>query len=324
MINKQNISDTKIFSHLDRILGDKRPITADIFLNNYCNNLCPYCTYRRWDFEDGARYMSFENFVKYATRLKELGAIGFILTGGGEPTISKDFMKIANWLSENHYHWGINTNFNEMRKIKPDYLKVSLDGWDSNSYIEKRGVDSYQRVYDNIQEYAEWKRTNSPSTSLGIQLVTKSVSEVLMFYKKNKDLPVDYISFRPVESTRSQYYKTLPDEFDTNPDEIIRAIQNIASLDERVIINYKWDFLTHSESSCTAQWAQIAINEIGEVMYCCHKPYQIVGHIMDDDILEKKEKAFTDMSMCDVPCRMTAPNFHVSKLMKRNEDVGFI
>lgn len=324
MKNKQNISDTKIFNHLDRVLGNQTPITADIFLNNYCNNKCPYCTYRRWEFDDGARYMDFQSFVTYAKRLHDLGVIGYILTGGGEPTISKDFDQIAEWLSTNQYQWGINTNFNEIKFIKPNYLKVSLDGWDSDSYIEKRGVDSYQKVRNNIIEYAEWKRTNSPKTSLGIQLLAKSVSEVLMFYKKNRDLPVDYISLRPMESTGGQYYTTLADDADTRPEEIIRAIRNLASLDERVIVNYKWDFLSHAESSCTAQWAQIAINELGEVMYCCHKPYQIVGHVMDDDILKKKAEAGTDMSMCDIPCRMTAPNYHVAKLACKNKDVGFI
>lgn len=321
---QNNISDTKIFSHLDRVLNDQRPITADIFLDNYCNNKCPYCTYRRWEFDDGARSLLFDDFVKYAKRLKELGVLGYILTGGGEPTIAKDFDQIAEWLTLNNYHWGINTNFNELKLIKPDYLKVSLDGWDSDSYIEKRGVDVYKKVRDNIIEYSEWKRSNSPTTSLGIQLLAKSVSEVLLFYNKNRDLPVDYISIRPMESTRGQYYTTLPDDADTRPVEIIRAIKNIASLDERVIVNYKWDFLDHAESSCIAQWAQVAINELGEVMYCCHKPYQIVGHIMDEDILEKKATAGTDMSKCDIPCRMTAPNYNVVKLSGSGKDVNFI
>lgn len=324
MQNKNNITDSKIFAHLDRVLHDQRPITADIFLNNYCNNKCPYCTYRRWEFEDGARYLKFEDFIRYANRLKDLGVLGYILTGGGEPTISKDFDKIAEWLTTNEFHWGINTNFNEIKLVKPDYLKISLDGWDSNSYKEKRGIDKYEKVYDNIKKYVNWKRVHSPNTSVGIQLLAKSVSEVLLFYNKNKLLPVDYISIRPMESTVGRYYKTLSDDADTRPDEIIRTIKNIASLDERVIVNYKWEFLGHAESSCTAQWAQIAMNELGEVMYCCHKPYQIVGHVMDDDILEKKASAFTDMSKCDIPCRMTAPNYNVAKLNSLGKDMSFI
>ena len=44
----QNIAGNKMLAHLDRIVGEHKPITADIFLNNFCNNRCPYCTYGRW------------------------------------------------------------------------------------------------------------------------------------------------------------------------------------------------------------------------------------------------------------------------------------
>ena len=60
------------------------------------------------------------------------------------------------------------------------------------------------------------------------------------------------------------------------------------------------------------------------VMYCCHKPYQIIGHIMDGDILSKKNQARTDMSMCDIPCRMTAPNKLIAEMRTKEEDGGFI
>ena len=38
-----NIMGNKMLAHLDRIVGEHKPITADIFLNNFCNNRCPYC-----------------------------------------------------------------------------------------------------------------------------------------------------------------------------------------------------------------------------------------------------------------------------------------
>lgn len=76
--------------------------------------------------------------------------------------------------------------------------------------------------------------------------------------------------------------------------------------------------------NCSAHWAQIAIDEKGNVIYCCHKPYEIVGHIMDDDILEKYAAAHTDMSMCDVPCRLTAPNLIFDEAKKPVANAQFI
>ena len=323
-----NISRHKMMAHVDRIVGDKRPITADIFLTNFCNNRCPYCTYNRWGHEPDARYMSFDDFQRYAERMMELGVEGFILTGGGEPTLNPDFDRIAEWLSENGMHWGINTNYNVLKLIKPDYLKVSLDGYDEDSYQRSRGVRKYGTARQNIEAYARWRRANSPETTLGIQMVATNADDVLKFYDANCDLDVDYIALRPVESTGGKYYRDVKhiaaSGDPTGLGRILEAIDDLKSFDARVVRNFKWDMLERQEEDCTAQWAQIAVNEMGEVMYCCHKPYQTIGHIMDDDILEKKEKAGTDMKMCDIPCRMTAPNMFVSQLHQKRKDDCFI
>lgn len=324
-----SIEGDKMFSHIERALHDQRPITADIFLTNYCNNKCPYCTYGRWALDAGAYFMKYEEFITYAERLRSLGVEGFILTGGGEPTLNPEIMRITGWLEEKGIHYGINTNFNKLVYIKPDYLKVSLDGWDEESYEKHRGVRAYEKVRDNIARYASWKRINSPKTSLGIQIVVEKAEDVFDFYAANADLPVDYISFRPIESTAGNYYKDS--RFNavtlngfTEIFDIVRRVKFLEEKDERVTVNFKWNMLDVQEERCTAQWAQIAVNEHGEVMYCCHKPYQIVGHVMDEDILEKKKTTGTDMEKCDIPCRMTAPNMFMAQMEKERKDAFFI
>lgn len=318
----RNITGDKMLSHIDRIVGEKKPITADIFLTNYCNNKCPYCTYGRWELDSGIQSMKYEEFITYAKRLVAMGVQGIILTGGGEPTINPDFEKIAEWLTENNIHWGINTNFNNLVKVKPNYLKVSLDAYNDESYKKLRGVEAYENVRENIKAYAEWKKENSPDTSLGIQQLVKGPEDAKRFYEANKDLDVDYIVFRPVESTGGSYYKD--EEKQREAEEIKRVVSDMAKKDERVTLNFKWGLLDRQEERCTASWAQIALNEKGEVMYCCHKPYQIIGHILDEDILTKKMEAVTDMSMCDIPCRMTAPNLEVEKMEQARKDACFI
>lgn len=324
MIN--TITNNKILSHLNRVMGDHKPITADVFLDNYCNNNCPYCTYKRWDFHEDARYMSFNDFKQYASRLVELGVLGIILTGGGEPTISKDFDKITSWLENQGIKYGINTNFNRYVECNPEYLKVSLDAYDRESYKQVRGVDEYDIVRDNICRFAEYK---TDDTRLGIQMVAKSADDVWKFHGANKDLPVDYIVIRPVESTDGKYYQRFKDEayiepMIESPKVIIKAIENVMAEDDRVVMNFKWHMLDTRFEQCSGQWSQIALNELGEVMYCCHKPYQIVGHIMDEDILDKKIKAVTDMKMCDVPCRLTSVNSILSLIDKDMSNAEFI
>lgn len=316
----RNITSNKLMYNLDRVQGNRAPITADIFINNYCNNLCPYCTYRRWEHEEGARYMNYDDFVTYATRLYQLGVKGFILTGGGEPTVNPDFYRITKWLDYMRLPYGINTNFNIYRETKPQYLKVSLDAYDEDSYEALRGVRKYQQVLDNIIRYAEWKAVNSPTTSLGIQRLVTSPEDVELFYEANKHLPVDYMVFRPMESTRGEYYT----QEDRQVEACIKEIRRFMEVDGRVVLNYKFFQLDVTTPDCRANWAQIAVDELGQVMYCCQKPYEIVGHVMDDDILEKKAKYKTDMSMCDVPCRMTDNNLFMMTVDAGTKNPFFI
>jgi len=293
-----------------------------MFLTNFCNNKCGWCVYNRWELDDNAVGVSFEDFVNRVERLLELGVKGVILTGGGEPTINKDFDKITAYLERRGVSYGINTNLNRLRYCKPEYLKVSFDGYDEDSYEAVRKVRAYERVRKNIVAYAEWKRVHSPTTNLGLQFVVTHPDDVLKCYEANCDLPVDYIVFRPVESTRGVYYE-IP-ENKLNAGKAVKMIRLLGERDSRVILNYKWEMLHKRFDTCVAHWAQIAVDEKGNVMYCCQKPYEIVGNIFDDDILAKYAAAHTDMSMCDVPCRMTAPNAFMERVNEPAVNASFI
>ena len=301
-----SIEKYKLIKNISAVLG-KKPITADFFLTNFCNNRCKYCTYKRWDkSRETARSISFEDFTRYTQILLHLGVQGIILTGGGEPTLCYDFDRICAWLEENRIPYGINTNFNVIKYIAPKYLKVSLDGYDRDSYGQIRGVDRYDDVVRNIREYAQWKRINKIPTSLGVQGVASDPQFVREFYWSVKKLDVDYIAIRPVESTCGEFYEDPQHE--VNRQRCVEELENISSFDKRVIVNFKWYEPKTKFDSCRAQWSQIALDECGNVMYCCHKPYEIVCHITDCDVMDKKASYQTMMNMCDVPCRLTGAN----------------
>ena len=318
------ISGDKLFYWVDRAVWSKRPITADIFLTDYCNNRCHYCTYDEWGIKKMYRHMPLQNVKKYVSRMYDIGVRGFIFTGGGEPTIHPQFKEICQWMDEKSYSYGINTNFNELKLVKPKFLKVSLDAWDEGSYKKIRGVANYGKVRQNIISYDAWRKKHSSNTSLGIQMVVVNSCDVEKFYSANADLPVDYISFRPVESKQGEFYseKQAMEQYLS----IVETLNNLSISDSRVKLNYKWDFIQPENklSKCAANWSQIAINEKGQVMYCCNKPTEIVGHIMDDDILDKKARYNTSMELCRIPCRLTGPNEALKHILRDKDSSCFI
>lgn len=317
-----DIGKFKLIKNAENI-ASKKPVTADIFLTNYCNNKCVYCNYRRWgESAEGAYSMSFDEFVRYAIILLKMGVKGFILTGGGEPTVCRDFDKITAWLEAHNLAYGINTNFNELKLISPRYLKVSVDAHSREKYREIRGVDAFEKVKDNITRYASWKMNNGVNTSLGVQAVVTDIDEVKLFYDAMKGLSVDYIVMRPIESTNAEFYSHA--ESEKNRKAIISRLEAIAKKDPRLVINYKWYETESRFEKCYANWSQIALDERGNVIYCCHKPYEIVGHITDPDILDKKKGFATNIALCDVPCRLTGPNQIIELMSEGTAEVMFI
>lgn len=312
----------KLLYHSNRIFGGHHPITADVFLTNYCNCGCCYCNYRRWPHDPGSRYMHYADFVRYCTRLRELGILGVILTGGGEPTLNPDFPRICEWLECNGVPYGINTNLLLYPgAIKPRYLKVSLDAWDGESYLRKRGVHGFDAVVANLRRFAEEK---VPETRLGVQLLAESYSELDSFLAMAKALPVDYISVRPMESTSGQFYANAIHRLDARL--ILARLEYEHAVDSRVTCSPKWaDALRDVPvTDCPSAWSQLAIDERGNVMYCCQRPYDTVGSIMDDDILERKAAFCPDYTKCDYPCRLSRYNELLSSLPVGFNDVEFI
>lgn len=314
------ISNNKIIYNLDNIVS-RKPITADIFLNSACNNKCPYCTYARYK-QRSSSYMTFEDFTRNITILLANGVKGAILTGGGEPTISPDFDKITAYLEAESIPYGINTNFNVFKAIKPNYLKISLDGYDRESYQKARGVDKYDTVISNIKEYLIYKHSSKLNTAVGIQTVATNIEDVVRFYEAHKGLDIDYFNIRPMESTCGEYYQDAHARNERIA--ILSYLQDIHEKDSRVCINYKWYEVKTQFDKCYANFSQIAVNENSEVMYCCHKPYEIIGKLTDSDIWEKREAFQTNMQMCDVPCRLTAPNNFIQSLQDAPSDAAFI
>ena len=303
---------------MNRIVGNKIPITADIFLTTICNNACPYCTYKRQGGNISSQdYISFENFKCYVNILLSLGIKGIILTGGGEPTLNPDFEKITSWLEENQIPYGINTNFNIFKYCKPSYLKISLDGYDEKSYFEARGTNAYSKVISNIEFFIQWKKENSIHSKVGLQILVKNASEILNFYEAHKDLEIDYFNFRPNEDKNNKYSTT---ELDL----ILQNLEYLKGLDDRVIINYKWHYLKDDKSQCLAHWSQFAIDTQGNVLFCCHKPQEIIGHITDKNILQKHALAKLNKATCDIPCRLTGPNNVLLNIASLSNDLEFI
>lgn len=299
------IRRNKLEAYIERVECSNRPLTADIFLTDFCNLSCSYCRY----YHDTGSYMPFEKFKLYVRKLQQLGVKGFILTGGGEPTIHPQFNDIISWLETNRISYGINTNGVRYIACNPVFFKFSIDTGEEKRYQEIRGRNKLKDVIENIKKAIKHKVDNGTTTNIGVQCVVQNRDDMLSFYEKVKYLSVDYIYFRPLEHTHRP----------KDENNLIKELQLIAKDDNRVQISYKFGLSDYKPAKCFAQWSVITLNHQGDVLYCCHKPNEIVGNILDDDIINKKNRYRTDMSKCEYPCRLSGANKYLDGLRLEND-----
>lgn len=291
------IDANKLSGFIERVEGDHRPVTADVFLTDFCNNHCGYC---RFSHKTG-KYIDAPTFANLLERLLSLGVKGIILTGGGEPTIDPDFPEICRTLEDRGVTYGVNTNGNVLHYIAPAFLKVSIDEGVPAKYKAARGVDALGRVLENVRKYTDWRDRNGIATRVGVQCVTTTPEQVMEFYEAIRKLDVNYIQFRPVEVQRDQRdYSAICD-----------AVDALARKDYRITKSFKYGFATWRPERCYAHWASICVTPDLGVLYCCARPDEVVGNIFDDDILDKLAAYKPDMSKCETPCRLTGANAYV-------------
>lgn len=286
------IRGNKLENYIERVNGDHRPITADVFLTDYCNNRCTYCRYNH----DTGKYISLNDFKSYVLRLLQLGVKGIILTGGGEPSVNPHFEEICHWLEEKHIDYGVNTNLNIMKRVNPNFLKVSIDSGDAAEYAAIRGKDTLHVVLNNLKEYIEFRNSTGSKTKIGVQCVATSVRQAKSFYEAVKSFGVDYIQFRPLETAGKNLDYA----------EVLDYIDSLG--DKRIVKSFKFNLLDYRTESCISNWSIITVNTAGKIPYCCHRPDDIVGSIYDDDILEKLATHQIDTRTCEKPCRLSGTN----------------
>lgn len=300
------IRGTKLQGYLERCNKTRRPITADIFLTDYCNEHCKYCRYAH----KSGEYMKFNDFVMYVRQLLRMGVQSVILTGGGEPMLNPDFDKITGWLERNNIRYGVNSNLKMMHFCKPVFLKVSIDTGVSERYKAIRGIDGLADVLRNVRDFCDYRKRANTGTKVGVQCVALREDDVNTFYDAVKSLDVDYIYFRPYEGRESKVSRTDVEKWLGN-----------RVLDERIVLSYKFDYKDYQPGWCVSNWSVICVDVNGNVPYCCHRPDEIIGSVLDLNVLKKKAAYHVDMRKCERPCRLSGSNYWLEMREKENDEV---
>lgn len=123
--HKYTSTGIKFWRHVEQMENFKagKPgtiISTHISPEGSCNLKCGYCsvTYR-----DTHSRIELDRIKKYVLDLKERGLKAVILTGGGEPTIYKNFNELISFLANENMSIGLITNGTQTERIDKSLLK---------------------------------------------------------------------------------------------------------------------------------------------------------------------------------------------------------
>ncbi|MCB9554716.1 MAG: radical SAM protein [Deltaproteobacteria bacterium] len=206
----------KVFRYrekIDSLPRERAEITAPVHVRikptNACNHDCWYCAYRVDNLQLG-QDMSVrdriprEKMIEIIEDLVEIGVKAVTFSGGGEPFAYRHIAEAARRLADSPISFASLTNAAKLQGEAAEifahhgsWVRVSIDGYDAESYAKYRNVkiEEFDRVLSNI---AAFKRYGGPCR-LGISFIIdqRNADHVFSFVSRMKDLGVDSVKLSP-------------------------------------------------------------------------------------------------------------------------------
>ena len=265
-------SSLKIFhfkEKLDSLSHDVAEIQAPIHIRikptSVCHHNCSYCAYRSEALQLGKDmqipdYIPLSKMLEIVDDLAEMGVQAVTFSGGGEPLCYSGLAEVFRKLISHGIKFACLTNGSRLESDVADLLaehgtwvRVSIDGYDEQSYMDYRGVakGEFNRVMQNIEAFAQRKGR----CFLGVSFIVdkKNADHVYAFLKQLKALGVQTVKISPCIISNSgeennSYHRSI---FERVKKQITKAIDDFAcesfeiydayhELDEKFEKTYDW------------------------------------------------------------------------------------
>ena len=187
----------------------KAPIHIRIKPTNVCNHDCWYCAYKSSNLQLGKDMVERdsipkEKMMEIIDDCVEMGVKAITFSGGGEPFVYKHFTDTVKRLAETDISFASLTNGSRLKGEIAElfahhgtWLRISIDGWDDESYSEYRhtGKNEFSKVMQNMEAFKKL----GGSCYLGVSLIVdnKNYKHIHEFTKRVKDTGVDSIKISP-------------------------------------------------------------------------------------------------------------------------------
>jgi len=175
-----------------------------------CNLKCVMCPWRQIA-KGAARggLMSEEMWAAIRPHLKEVTSVDF--TGGGEPLLQP---RLAEWIEEakaagcetGFLSNGLLLNRDRLQRILAaglDWLCISMDGADGETYNRIRVGSDFDRVCENVARIARLRSSQGPKTMINFVLMDLNAHQLKDVVRLADKLGVDQVNFKQCDVIRA-------------------------------------------------------------------------------------------------------------------------
>ena len=189
-----------------------KPFILHFEATNICNLRCPNCKTGLGLQTLPKGYLSLKNYKKVIDELKDYLVLTR-LDGTGESLLNKEFWDIVEYSTKNNIVSSVSTNFAKIEKkdIKKiietglDYIIISLDGADKETYEKYRVGATFENVISNIKELVKLKKEmKSKIPFIEIQFIAfKEIAhQKSKIINLGKELNIDRVFIKEADSKK--------------------------------------------------------------------------------------------------------------------------
>ncbi|WP_035587180.1 radical SAM/SPASM domain-containing protein [Hippea jasoniae] len=185
------------------------PIHIRIKPTNRCNHNCWYCAYRADNLQLGKDMNIRDSIPKdkmfeIIEDCKDMGVKAITFSGGGEPFVYEYFLETVKKIIESKIAFASLTNGSKLKGEIAElfahhatWLRISIDGWDDESYSKYRNVKigEFTKILKNIENF----KKIGGKCILGISYIVdkNNYKYIYDFAKLMKNLGVDSFKIAP-------------------------------------------------------------------------------------------------------------------------------
>ncbi|MCK4521220.1 MAG: radical SAM protein [Nanoarchaeota archaeon] len=338
-INEFNAFE-KIFKYYDKLdyffNRFKTLISIELDLTNLCDSNCPACT----GIKDNPVSLTFNQVKKLVDELADVfEAKSVIISGGGEPLLHPDFVKILYYIKGKGLKIGLNSNGLSLDREKAkaiieccSYIRISLDAGTPEMYKKTHGLGekAFQKLVGNMKMFTKLKKELNGKVAWGTGFLTSEMTkpDILNFFRLSKECGVDFAQLRPFTGDFTKVDEELEkakELYENKNFKVTASYHKYRRFDDKEKRPYK---------KCIGMFFNTVVTADFKVFAClCHrqKNKYFIGDLNKNTLKElwtspRIIEVFNNIDFSDCPyfCRNDDINRGLDNISKPVKHVGFL